>query len=194
MSAYGYDSWVQPSIKWSVARYGLSTGALAAIVAVYFLWLHANDLTVALTMLIVVLLVSANWGLRHAVYLSFASSAAFNFFFLPPALTFTIRDNRNWVALGTFLLTGIVASQLAERARSEASISQRRQREAERLYEFSQQMMVKGNVIDLLNDMLPVEVIHPLPAREAAQQIGLVLRPGEDVAIVEIVWHGGIIG
>lgn len=136
-----------------MARYCLSTGALAAIVAAYFFWLHANDLTVALTMLIVVLLVSANWGLRHAVYLSFASSAAFNFFFLPPVLTFTIRDNRNWVALGTFLLTGIVASQLAERARREASISQSRQREAERLYEFSQQMLVKGNVIDLLNDM-----------------------------------------
>lgn len=153
VSAYGYDSWVRRSIKWSVARYSLSTGALAAIVAAYFFWLHANDLTVALTMLIVVLLVSANWGLRHAVYLSFVSSAAFNFFFLPPVLTFTIRDNRNWVALGTFLLTGIVASQLAERARSEASISQRRQREAERLYEFSQQMLVKGNVIDLLNDL-----------------------------------------
>ena len=136
-----------------MVRYSLSTGALAAIVAVYFLWLHPNDLTVALTLLILILLVSANWGLRHAVYLSFASSAVFNFFFLPPVLTFTIRDNRNWVALGTFLLTGIFASQLAERARSEASISRDRQREAERLYEFSQQMLVKADVIDLLNDL-----------------------------------------
>jgi len=48
-------------------------------------------------------------------------------------------------------VTGIVASQLAERARREAKISRRRQREAERLYEFSQQMLVTGNVIDLLN-------------------------------------------
>jgi two-component system sensor histidine kinase KdpD len=46
-----------------------------------------------------------------------------------------------------------VASQLAERARREAKISRRRQREAERLYEFSQQMLVKGNVIDLLNTL-----------------------------------------
>jgi two-component system sensor histidine kinase KdpD len=134
-------------------RYAVSTTALAAIVAVYFRWGHVNETTVALTLLILILLVSANWGLRHAIYLSFAASAAFNFFFLPPVLTLTIRDGRNWVALATFLMTGIVASQLAERARQQAKIARRRQREAERLYEFSQQMLVKANVIDLLNDL-----------------------------------------
>jgi two-component system sensor histidine kinase KdpD len=140
-------------VKWSLIRYGVSTVALAAIVAVYFRWAHVNETTVALTLLILILLVSANWGLKHAVYLSFAASAAFNFFFLPPVLTLTIRDGRNWVALLTFLVTGIVASQLAERARRQAKIARRRQREAERLNEFSQQMLVKGNVIDLVNDL-----------------------------------------
>ncbi|HMF62775.1 MAG TPA: ATP-binding protein [Edaphobacter sp.] len=137
----------------SVIRYTVSTGTVAVIVAVYFLWAHANETTVALTLLIAILLVAANWGLRHAIYLSILSSAAFNFFFLPPVLTLTVRDGRNWVALFAFLVTGIVASQLAERARREAKISRRRQREAERLYEFSQQMLVKGNVIDLLNTL-----------------------------------------
>ncbi len=135
----------------SAIRYSVSTGTVAAIVAVYFRWAHVNEMTVALTLIIVILVVAANWGLRHAIILSVLSSAAFNFFFLPPVLTFTIRDARNWVALFAFLVTGIVASQLAERARREAKISRRRQREAERLYEFSQEMLVKGNVIDLLN-------------------------------------------
>ena len=119
----------------------------------YFRWVHVNEITVALTLLILILLVSANWGLRHAIYLSFLASAAFNFFFLPPVLTFTIREGRNWVALFTFLVTGIVASQLAERARQQAKIARRRQREAELLYDFSQQMLVKANVIDLINDL-----------------------------------------
>jgi two-component system sensor histidine kinase KdpD len=142
---------VRRSIQLSLLRYGVSTVTAAAIVAVYFHWLHVNETTVALTFLIVILLVAANWGLRHAVYLSILSAVAINFFFLPPVMTFTIGDGRNWVALLAFLVTGIVASQLAERARSEAKISHRRQREAERLYEFSQQMLVTGNVIDLLN-------------------------------------------
>src|SRR5258708_6232165 len=125
----------------SAIRYSVSTGTVAAIVAVYFRWAHVNEMTVALTLIIVILVVAANWGLRHAIILSVLSSV----------LTFTIRDARNWVALFAFLVTGIVASQLAERARREAKISRRRQREAERLYEFSQEMLVKGNVIDLLN-------------------------------------------
>lgn len=141
------------SVKWSLIRYVISTTALAAIVAAYFRWGHVNETTVALTLLILILLVSANWGLRHAIYLSFLSSAAFNFFFLPPVLTLTIRDGRNWVALATFLATGITASQLAERARQQAKIARRRQREAERLYEFSQQMLVKANVVDLVTDL-----------------------------------------
>ncbi len=143
--------WVRRSASRSAIRYAVSTGTLAVIVAVYFRWAHANEMTVALTMIIAILIVAANWGLRHSIYLSILSSAAFNFFFLPPVLTFTIRDGRNWVALFAFLVTGIVASQLAERARREAKSSRRRQREAERLYEFSQQMLVQGDVIDLLN-------------------------------------------
>ena len=141
------------SLSLSLVRYGISTVTVAVIVAVYFRWVHANETTVALTLLMVILVVAANWGLRHAVYLSFLSSAAFNYFFLPPILTFTIRDARNWVALFTFLLTGIVASQLAERGRTAAELSLRRQREAERLWEFSQQMLVTGNVVDLVNGL-----------------------------------------
>jgi two-component system, OmpR family, sensor histidine kinase KdpD len=145
---------VQRKLKRSLVRYSISTATAAAIVAVYFRWLHVNETTVALTFLVGILLVAANWGLRHSIYLSILSALVFNFFFLPPVMTFTIGDGRNWVALFAFLATSIVASQLAERARREAKISLRRQREAERLYEFSQQMLVTGNVIDLLN-MLP---------------------------------------
>jgi two-component system sensor histidine kinase KdpD len=110
-------------------------------------------MTVALTLLIWILVVASSWGLRQAIYLSLLSSGALNFFFLPPVLTFTIRDARNWVALFTFLLTGIVASQLAESARRQAKLARRRQREAERLYEFSQQMLLKANPVDLVNDL-----------------------------------------
>ncbi|MDE3105607.1 MAG: DUF4118 domain-containing protein [Acidobacteriota bacterium] len=137
----------------TLLQYGTSTAALAAIVVVYFHWVHANETTVALTLLMLILVVAANWGLRHAVYLSALASAAFNFFFLAPVLTFTIHDARNWVALVTFLLTGIVASQLSERARAAAEVAQRRQREAERLWEFSQQMLVTGSVVDLVNQL-----------------------------------------
>ena len=108
---------MQRKVIRSIVRYSVSTATAAVIVAVYFRWLHVNETTVAMTFMVGILLVAANWGLRHSIYLSILSAAAFNFFFLPPILTFTVGDPRNWIALLAFLVTGIIASQLAERAR-----------------------------------------------------------------------------
>jgi two-component system sensor histidine kinase KdpD len=140
-----------PFTRRIVARYCVSTLAIAAIVALYLQRLHVNETTVALTFLLVILVVAARWGLRHSVYLSVLSALAFNFFFLPPVFTFTIGDAQNWVALTAFVLTGVIGSQLAERAREEAEHARRRQRETEKLYDLSQTMLLAGNVIELLN-------------------------------------------
>lgn len=102
-------------------------------------------------MLLAILVVSAAWGLRYAVAMSILASAAYNYFFLPPVLHFTIADPQNWIALFTFLMTAIIASQLSERARREAVESNRRRSEVERLYAFSQQLLVTENVFELLN-------------------------------------------
>lgn len=118
-------------------------------------------------MLVGILFVSANWGIQQAIYMSLLSSLAFNYFFLPPVLTFTIGDKQNWIALFAFLTTGIVASQLADRARKETLASNRRRREAERLYEFSQRLLITGNVIDLLT-VLPSTVAETFTLRGAA--------------------------
>jgi len=44
--------------------------------------------------------------------------------------------------------------------------------------------------LDLLDDIRPVDVVHPLPRRHAAQALRLGDGPGQDVAVVEIVRHG----
>lgn len=132
------------------ARYAVVIAAIAAITAVDFR-LHVNPTTVALMFLVAVLMVSAYWGLRYALVLAVGATAAFNFFFLPPIGTFTIADPQNWVALFAFLVTALVASNLAERARSEAEGAQQRRREVERLYGLSQRLLASENVLELLN-------------------------------------------
>lgn len=113
--------------------------------------LHLNQTTVALMFLVMVLLTSAYWGLRYAAVMAIVATAAFNFFFLPPVGTFTIADPQNWVALFAFLLTALVASNLAERARREAEGAKQRRREVERLYGLSQRLLASDNVLELLN-------------------------------------------
>ena len=133
-----------------------------------------NPTTVALTFLVGVLIVSANWGLQPAVFMALVATLAFNYYFLPPVGTLTIADPQNWVALFAFLVTAIIASQLAERARREAQSANERRREAERLYKFSQQLLSSDNVVELLN-AIPRYIVEVFGVEAAA--IALPNRP-----------------
>jgi two-component system sensor histidine kinase KdpD len=112
---------------------------------------HVNQTTVALSFLLAILAVSAVWGMTVSVVMSVAAMVAFNYFFLPPVGTLTVADPQNWVALLAFLLTSITGSQLSSRIRREADVANRRRREIEHLYSFSQKLLGEGNVIQLMN-------------------------------------------
>jgi two-component system, OmpR family, sensor histidine kinase KdpD len=141
---------LQKNVQEHAVRYAFVFAAIGVITAVDFK-LHVNPTTVALMFLVAVLLASAYWGLRYAVVLAVGATAAFNFFFLPPIKTFTIADPQNWVALFAFLVTALVASNLAERARREAEGAKQRRREVERLFALSQRLLASENVLELLN-------------------------------------------
>ena len=137
------------------------------IVFVYFKLLHVNPATVGFTFLLAILAVSAAWGLRYAIFMALIATMAYNYFFLPPVLTVTISDPQNWIALFAFLITAVIASQLAERARHEAESSNQRRTEVERLYAFSQQLLVTENVFGLLNGV-PGYIVSSFGVRGAA--------------------------
>jgi two-component system sensor histidine kinase KdpD len=135
----------------ATARWVLSFGALAGIVLVYRRWLHVNPTTVALTLLLLILLIAAEWGLGYAVVISLTATACYNFFFLPPSGTFTISDPQNWLALFAFLCTAIVASRLSQRARNEANEARARQRELEMLLRLSRELLQTDSTATLLS-------------------------------------------
>ena len=148
----GYNHAVKPRARVFV-RTAICAGIVPAIVLFYRSVVHANATTVALTFLLAVLLVSANWEFWYAAAIAVIATIAFNFFFLPPVGTFTISDPQNWVALFAFLATAVIAGQLSERARREAVSAIQRRREIERLYAFSQRLLMLENVQELLNSV-----------------------------------------
>jgi K+-sensing histidine kinase KdpD len=95
---------------------------------------HVNPTTAALAFLLVVLFVATAWGSRPAVFASLLGVAGFNFFFLPPFGTFTIRNPDNWVAFFAFLITAFTAGQLSARAKHRAEEAELAKQEIERLY------------------------------------------------------------
>ena len=152
LSRPSYNARVTVAAGRQTARFGVALATIAAVTVVCFR-LHANPTTVALLYLVALLLASANWGLRYAIAMAVAATAALNFFFLPPIGSFTIADPQNWVALFAFVVTAVVASNLGERARREAERAKQRRREVERLYGLSQRLMAAENVAELLHTL-----------------------------------------
>ncbi len=144
----------------------VSLAILAGIAFLYRQVLLVNQTTVALTLLLAILAVSAVWGMAVSVFMSVVAMLVFNYEFLPPVRTFTIADPQNWVALGAFLVTAIMGSQLSARIRRQADEAHSRRREIERLYKFSQKLLGEGNVIQLMN-AIPNYIVESFEAGAA---------------------------
>ena len=158
---------MRPRLVDQVVQLAISLAILAGITAAFRRLVDVNETTAALTFLLAILAVSALWGLAVAVAMSLVAVAAFNFYFIPPVGSFTVADPKNWLALGAFLVTAILGSQLSSRARKEADVADRRRREIERLYTFSQKLLGEGNVIQLMN-AIPNHIVDTFEAGAAA--------------------------
>lgn len=138
---------VRATTAYHIAIAGLS---LAVIVEIYRLFALTSPTIVALTLLLYILLLAAWWGLRFAIFASIAAAACLNYFFLPPTGTFTIADNRNWVALFAFWVAAVIASQLSNRIQTEARQAKARERELAMLFELSRGLLQTDKVAELL--------------------------------------------
>jgi PAS domain S-box-containing protein len=103
--------------------------ALGVTIVIGIMPLRDRPLTAALTYLLVVLPISIAWGYRYAVGMSVLAALGF-FWLVPPWRHFWFSDTRGLLALSAFLVVGVVASYLSERARSEAINAKERHAEA----------------------------------------------------------------
>ncbi len=146
-------------VRW----FGCGIG-LVLIVAFDRMVIHANVTSVALTLLLLILFIAANWGLRYAIVTSVGATLAYNFFFLPPIDTFTISDPQNLLALLVFLITAVFASRSSERIREESLEAKKRQAELEVLYRLSRALLQTDELVHLTNS-IPASVALASGAR-----------------------------
>ena len=152
----GYKCPVTKKLPIIVARY---LAALAAVWVISYLYTHTHRVTtVAFAFLLAILASSVLWGLGVSIFMSVVATVAYSYFFLQRTETITFADPRNLEALFFFLATSVLGSNLASRARRQAAEANRRRREVERLYRFSQRLLSAGNPIELLN-AIPRQIV-----------------------------------
>jgi len=126
-------------------RVSAALSAVAALTFISFRLIPINSTTVGFLYLVTVLLIARNGGLIESIAASFAATACFNFFFLPPIFKFTIADPQNWIALFAFLATAILVSKLSTTAQDQTKAALDRQTEMERLYALSRGILLIEN-------------------------------------------------
>jgi two-component system sensor histidine kinase KdpD len=176
------------------ARWFLIASGLAGIVALYHHFPRANNTTVSLTLLLLVLLFAGSWGLRYAIGASIAAALIFDRFFLPPVGTFTISDTQNEIALFVFLATAIYASHLASRIREESHEADTRRLESEMLYRLGRQLLQPENVAQLLN-FIPSSVANafnsPAVTLYLADGDRIYLSDPKRISSPNVAWNPG---
>ena len=105
---------------------------------------------IAMIYLLGILIVATRFGRGPSTLASLLSVAAFDFFFIPPYLTFTVSDFRHMGTFGVMLLIGVVIGNLTERNRAQARLARSREQRTQALYRLGQELARSGGSTALL--------------------------------------------
>src|SRR5471032_2604324 len=97
--------------------------------------LHLQFAIPAFLYLLVVVVLSLVAGFTPAAITSIFGVTCLDYFFIPPLLTWNIENPLDGVALVTYLVTSLIITRLASKARMEASTAENKSRDLARLYE-----------------------------------------------------------
>src|SRR5437016_3499299 len=134
----------------------------ATTAAIVVIGQYASIPNISLLYLPIILVTAVYFGTWPALAAATISVVEYDFFLLPPAFTFTIRQAQDVLAFVIFVIVAVLTSQLAASARERAEAAQLRARESETLYELGQALMSAYDVGDVLRAMTErvAEVFH----------------------------------
>ena len=111
----------------------MAGGTVFAIVALLRA-MSVDSAGIAAPLLLLDVVVAARfWGMGSALIAAALAAASYSYYFLPPE-GFAIQDPVDWVEFVTFIVTAVVAGELASRAERRAAEAQAGRQEIERLY------------------------------------------------------------
>jgi two-component system, OmpR family, sensor histidine kinase KdpD len=125
-----YGPFVKSALVW----------ALCTLVALLFFKAGLAETNRVMVYFLGVAFVAARYGWRPAVCVSFLSVLAFDFFMVPPYLTFAVNDTQYLITFAVMLVISILISDLTHHIRMQAVASRQRERRTEMLYRLGRKL------------------------------------------------------
>jgi two-component system, OmpR family, sensor histidine kinase KdpD len=157
---------------------------------------------ISMVYLLGIMIVSAVYGRGPALLVSLVSIALFDFFFVPPYLTFVIADAEYLVTFPLFIGVALVVSTLTERVWHQADDARQRERRTAALYEMSRELARTRQSEHLANvasrhmgGVFDAQVTILLPDAERHLKVVTEKSPLPEMGVVDWVYgHGQAAG
>jgi two-component system, OmpR family, sensor histidine kinase KdpD len=185
----------------AVPGYAAGVSMVAASTLVAWLLFGRSELAdVVMVFLLGVVLVSMRYGYGPSLLAAGLSVLSFDFFFIPPYLSFAVSDFRHIGTFAVMLLVAVVISHLTKRIRDQADSARERERRTASLYAVSRELAVASSRRALLDraarhvrDVFGVKVAILLPKEDRELEIvsadeGTLSAGDKDVGVAEWVW------
>jgi len=156
--------------------------------------------------LVAVLYSATRWGLWPSIYAAVLSLLAYDFFFVPPVLTFTVANPQDVLALCIYLLVAVFTSRLTARTRDQAEAAQQREAQTAALLALSRRVAAAGTLAEVAQavvrqvaDIQGMPTVLLLPqgdalAQQAAWPESAALSTAEQAAATYAWRHGQAAG
>ena len=132
-----------------------------------------------MTYLLAIVVIATKYGRGPSVVTSVLSVAAFDFFFVPPYLTFAVADTQYLLTFAIMLVVGLVISGLTVRVGRQAEAARHREQRTAALYAMSRELAETGAADDLvaiaarhITDVFGADVAVLLPDAEGNLRVG----------------------
>ena len=179
--------------------YGIATTIVLVVTALATLMVPRVALAnVVMVYLLGVIVASVTCGRGASIFASVLSVAAFDFFFVPPALTFAISDSQYLITFAVMLIVALLSSNLTHRIREQAEQARARERRTAALYSLSRELAAarsEEEVIEAgarhLRDTFDVGAALLLPGDEGKLSVAAADRTAfqlEDVDMGAAQW------
>jgi two-component system, OmpR family, sensor histidine kinase KdpD len=157
------------------AGYVVAVAACALLTAAALPLESVLDLpNIVMLFLLAVLGVALRYGRGPAALASVLNVAAFDFFFVPPRLSFSVSDFQYVLTFGVMLAVGLIVGQLTAGLRFQARIATHRERRSHSLFE------VARDLSSVLATEQVVEAAERAVAREFRARVHIFVLDAED--------------
>ena len=129
--------------------WALAAVAVAGLIGWVFKTVGLAETNQAIIFLLAAALVAARFGLGPGITTAIVGVLAFDFFFVPPRLTFAVQDAQYLITLVVMLAVALLAGTLAARVRRQVQMARGRERRLGALYRLSRELSAVSGTYQL---------------------------------------------